>query len=157
MTLTVLKVPHRDEFSDTHGFLIEQSRARPLNQPSHAASLLFLPDIDQWTKWERQLADFLHPGAHLLLDGTFYSGAELPHRDLSEIPHPLVSLSMNALEQLPQLQASSADWQFEIGFIHLNHSNPLWNSASSQAVDLRSRGFFIAEEGQEFQLSSPRH
>jgi pyrroloquinoline quinone biosynthesis protein B len=143
LSLTALPVPHRDEYSDTYGFQLHHQNGR---------SLLFIPDIDQWHQWPRQLIDFLQPDATLLLDGTFYSGAELPHRDLSEIPHPLVSSTMDQLETLPQLSQATT-WPCQIGFIHLNHSNPLWNASSAESADLHQRGFFVAREGMRFALS----
>jgi len=143
LSLTALPVPHRDEYSDTYGFQLHHQNGR---------SLLFIPDIDQWHQWPRHLTEFLQPDATLLLDGTFYSGAELPHRDLSEIPHPLVSSTMNQLETLPQLSKTTT-WPFQIGFIHLNHSNPLWNANSAESADLHQRGFFVAREGMRFALS----
>jgi pyrroloquinoline quinone biosynthesis protein B len=139
LVLTPLAVPHRDEFSDTHGFLIEHLQSRREGQPG---SLLFLPDIDQWARWERRIEDFLVPGAHLLLDGTFWSGAELPNRDLSEIPHPLVSQSIELLRG--PLTESGAS----VRFFHLNHSNPLWNRAGPEARRLRAAGFHLAERGE---------
>lgn len=145
LTLTPIPVPHRDEYSNTFGFHLEHA---------DGGALLFIPDIDQWHKWDRDLAEFLQPGTTLLIDGTFYSGDELPHRDLSEIPHPLVSATMNQLEQLPALQ-SGREWPFEIGFIHINHSNPLWDPQSQAYRDLHQRGFFVANEGMRFLLSGP--
>jgi pyrroloquinoline quinone biosynthesis protein B len=139
LVLTPLAVPHRDEFSDTHGFLIEHLQSRREGQPGR---LLFLPDIDQWARWERRIEDFLVPGAHLLLDGTFWSGAELPNRDLSEIPHPLVSQSIELLRG--PLTESGAS----VRFFHLNHSNPLWNRAGPESRSLRAAGFHLAERGE---------
>jgi pyrroloquinoline quinone biosynthesis protein B len=139
LQLTPLAVPHRDEFSDTHGFFIEHLASRREGIPG---SLLFLPDIDQWDRWERRIEDFLEPGAHLLLDGTFWSGAELPHRDLSEIPHPLVSQSIELLRD--PLAASQAS----VRFFHLNHSNPLWTRDGPEARRLRAAGFQLAVRGE---------
>ena len=139
LVLTPLAVPHRDEFSDTHGFYVEHRAGRREGPPG---SLLFLPDIDQWDRWERRIEDFLVPGAHLLLDGTFWSGAELQHRDLSEIPHPLVSQSIE------RLRGPLAESGASVRFFHLNHSNPLWNLAGSEARTLRAAGFHLAERGQ---------
>jgi pyrroloquinoline quinone biosynthesis protein B len=139
LTLTPLAVPHRDEFSDTHGFLIQNQGSR---QAGHPGSLLFLPDIDQWARWERHIEDYLLPGAHLLLDGTFWSGAELPHRNLDEIPHPLVSQSIERLRG--PLAGSGAT----VRFFHLNHSNPLWNREGPEARTLRAAGFLLAERGE---------
>lgn len=139
LRLTPLAVPHRDEFSDTHGFLVEYQGD---GREGRAGSLLFLPDIDQWERWERRIEDFLQPGAHLLLDGTFWSGAELPNRDLSEIPHPLVSQSIELL------RGPLANSGASVRFFHLNHSNPLWNHSGPEARTLRKAGFRLAEQGE---------
>jgi pyrroloquinoline quinone biosynthesis protein B len=139
--LTPLPVPHRDEYSDTHAFLVE-------NQTG--GSVLFVPDIDSWSKWQRPLSDFFQAGAHLLLDATFYSADELPGRDLDEIPHPLVAQTMDLLDQLK----ISAKWLNSnekkspvVRFLHLNHSNPLWLVNSPESLKLADRGYFLAKSG----------
>jgi pyrroloquinoline quinone biosynthesis protein B len=50
-----------------------------------------------------------------LLDGTFFSAGELPGRDLHEIPHPLVT---DTVERLAGVAC-------DVRLVHLNHSNPL--------------------------------
>lgn len=139
LQITAFQVPHRDEFSDTHGFLVEHFDA---SASGRSGSLVFLPDIDQWEKWERQVEDMLHPNAHLLIDGTFWSGAELPHRDLSEIPHPLVSHSIERLG--PAVRATEA----QVRFFHLNHSNPLWDRSGTEYAQVRDAGFLLATPGE---------
>ncbi len=102
--VTPLRVPHRDEFSDTVGFLIEGPRA----------SALFIPDIDKWEKWDRSIRDLANRVDVALLDGTFASLDELPGRDIASVPHPLMS------ETRALLDGTRA----QLWFIHLNHSNP---------------------------------
>ena len=103
--LTPLPVPHRDEFSDTLAFLVRGPARR----------LFYCPDIDGWDRWERDLRHIV-AGVHVaLLDGTFFSAAELPARDLASIPHPL------ATDTARRLAGVSCDVQLT----HLNHSNPL--------------------------------
>ena len=46
--VTPLIVPHRDEFSETVGYKIE----------GPSKSILFIPDIDKWLLWNRNLIDF---------------------------------------------------------------------------------------------------
>jgi len=146
LTLTPIPVPHRDEYSNTFAFHL---------QHESGGALLFIPDIDQWHKWDPDLAQILQPNTTLLIDGTFYSADELPHRNLNEIPHPLVSHTMDQLEKLPTMKRQSQR-PFRIGFIHLNHSNPLWDRQSPQSLDLHRRGFFVAEEGMRFRLNEVR-
>ena len=87
LTVTAIPVPHRDEYSDTVGFRI----AGP------ARTLLYVPDIDKWEKWDRRLEDEVATVGVALLDGTFESESELPGRSLLEIPHPLVGETVSRL------------------------------------------------------------
>jgi len=104
LRITPILVPHRDEFTDTVGYLIEGPRAK----------VLFIPDIDKWQKWNRNLRDYANEVDILLLDGTFSSMTELPGRNISEVPHPLMT----------ETRALLANTKAQLWFIHLNHSNP---------------------------------
>lgn len=104
LRVTPLVVPHRDEFTDTVGYLIEGPRAK----------ILFIPDIDKWQKWNRSLHELANQVDVLLVDGTFSSVEELPGRDIAQIPHPLMT----------ETRALVAGTQAKLWFIHLNHSNP---------------------------------
>jgi pyrroloquinoline quinone biosynthesis protein B len=139
LVLTPFRVPHRDEFSDTHGFEV---RHHDPTAKTMGGSVVFLPDIDQWDKWDRSLESYFQPGAHLLIDGSFWSGAELPHRDLSEIPHPLVSHSVERFADSAAAQGAT------IRFIHLNHSNPLWNPDGPERAAVQAAGMRVAELGE---------
>lgn len=125
-------VPHRDEFSDTFGFSFTTS----------AVSLFYLPDIDHWDAWPH-LERVAKEHQVLLLDGTFYDDQELPGRDMSLIPHPRVPDSM------ARLQGAVEDG-VAVLFLHLNHTNPLWDWESSQMQTLQRRGFDVAVRGQRF-------
>ncbi|HEX9460834.1 MAG TPA: MBL fold metallo-hydrolase, partial [Thermoanaerobaculia bacterium] len=81
ITVTPLRVPHRDEYSETVAFVVRG--------PSHA--ILWLPDIDKWEKWPTPLESVLAQVDVAYLDGTFHDASELPGRDLREIPHPLMT------------------------------------------------------------------
>jgi pyrroloquinoline quinone biosynthesis protein B len=107
ITVTPLRVPHRDEYSETVGFIIRG--------PSR--SILWLPDIDKWEKWSTPLESVLARVDVAYIDGTFYDATELPGRDLREIPHPLMTETLARLANSP-LRA-------KVRFIHLNQSNPL--------------------------------
>lgn len=104
LRITPLLVPHRDEFTDTVGFLIEGPRAKAL----------FIPDIDKWEKWDRKLRELANQVDVLLLDGTFSLMDELPGRNIADVPHPLMTETRTLLE------GTTA----KLWFIHLNHSNP---------------------------------
>lgn len=107
ITVTPLRVPHRDEYSETVGFIVRG--------PSR--SILWLPDIDKWEKWSTPLESVLTRVDVAYIDGTFYDATELPGRDLREIPHPLMTETLARLANSP-LRA-------KVRFIHLNQSNPL--------------------------------
>lgn len=124
--VTPLRVPHRDEFSETVGFLIRG--------PSR--SVLWLPDIDKWEKWDTPLESILARVDIAYLDGTFSTADELPGRDLREIPHPLITETLARLANSPHLA--------KVRFIHLNQSNPLLREAR--------RGIAVAREGNRERL-----
>ncbi|MCU1348821.1 MAG: pyrroloquinoline quinone biosynthesis protein PqqB [Acidobacteria bacterium] len=126
ISVTPLRVPHRDEYSETVGFLIRG--------PSHA--VLWLPDIDRWETWATPLESVLARSDVAYLDGTFFSADELPGRSLNEIPHPLMTATMSRLAGSPLRE--------RVRFIHLNQSNPLLRQ--------RRAGYRVAVEGERSDL-----
>lgn len=124
-------VPHRDEFSETVGYKI--------SGPNKTA--LFIPDINKWSVWNQDLAELVQSVDYALLDATFYGDGELPGRDMSQIPHPFVSESMEELREL------SNDERNKVWFIHFNHTNPLLNLESKESKFVKSEGYNIAVEG----------
>ncbi len=126
ITVTPLRVPHRDEYSETVAFVVRG--------PSHA--ILWLPDIDKWEKWPTPLESVLAQVDVAWLDGTFYDASELPGRDLREIPHPLMTETLSRLAASPMLA--------KVRFIHLNQSNPLLRE--------RRPGVIAARDGERFGL-----
>ncbi|MGQ0615170.1 MAG: MBL fold metallo-hydrolase [Planctomycetaceae bacterium] len=122
LRVTPLLVPHRAEFTDTVGFLIEGPRRKAL----------FLPDIDTWELWDRSLAEIADQVDLLYVDGTFASLEELPHRDITKVRHPLMS------ETRRIVQGRRA----RLRFLHLNHTNPC----------LITGGDDVAREGEEEDL-----
>ena len=121
-------VPHRDEFSETVGFIIEGPHKK----------MLFIPDIDKWEKWKTAIVSLIKEVDHALIDGTFFSAAEVGNRNIAEIPHPLVQESMQLFDSLPAKEKE------KIMFIHFNHTNPLLNEHSEEAKLLKNKGFRIA-------------
>lgn len=126
--ITPFKVPHRDEYSETVGYLI--------CGPGKKA--LFIPDIDKWTKWDKQIIEEIKKVDYALIDATFFDGDEMKGRDISEIPHPLVIETMAAFENLPATEKN------KIYFIHFNHTNPLLNTNSRQSRELIKKGFHLS-------------
>jgi pyrroloquinoline quinone biosynthesis protein B len=123
-----LRVPHRDEHSDTVGYLVEGPKRR----------ILYVPDIDRWDQWAQDVNEQVAAVDAALLDGTFYSAEELPGRDMTKVPHPLVVDTMDRL----------ADLGPKVWFTHLNHTNPLLDDVSLA----ERRGFHVAREGNVFAL-----
>ncbi len=141
LTVTPWEVPHRNEFADTHAFRIEREGG---------LSVLYLPDIDRWEPWDRDLAQVARGTDLLFLDGTFFSDAELPGRDRSTIPHPDVTETMDLLEEVVAATGN------RVVFTHLNHTNPLWIPGSRANAELRRRGFTTAIRETVFPLAPPR-
>ncbi len=135
-SVRLLKVPHRDEFADTVAFIF----AGP------SRSLLFLPDIDQWTKWDRDVAEVVRGVDIALIDGSFYSGDELPGRAIEDIPHPLIPSTMDLLQDVED------DGAARIIFTHLNNSNPALDEGGPQQQEITRRGFEVAREGMRIDL-----
>jgi pyrroloquinoline quinone biosynthesis protein B len=136
LTVTPFRVPHRDEFSETVGFTIRGPEK----------SVLFIPDIDKWEKWEVSITEAIAEVDYAFLDATFYDAAEVSHRSLSEIPHPLVVESMILFEPL------SREERAKIHFIHLNHTNPMLDTASAPYKQVIKQGYQVAGQGDILKL-----
>ena len=129
-------VPHRDEFSETVGFKIIGPNK----------SVLFIPDIDKWQKWETNISEAISKVDYAFVDATFFDREEINNRDISEIPHPFIIESMELFKNLP-----SAEKQ-KIHFIHFNHTNPVLNSESEAFKTVVENGFNIAQINMIFSL-----
>ena len=134
LTIAPFKVPHRDEFSETVGFRII----------GPSKSLVFIPDIDKWSKWQISIIDIVENSDYSLLDGTFYDINELPGRDMSQIPHPFIIETMNLFE--------NSDKKNSIHFIHLNHTNPALNKNSNEYINILEKGFNVTKLGEKYHL-----
>ena len=129
-------VPHRDEYSETVGYRIIGKEK----------SLAFIPDIDKWEKWHGSIFQLVLNTDILLLDGTFYSQNEIPHRNMAEIPHPFIIESMETLSEL------NSENRSKVHFIHFNHSNPAIKDNSPAYHTIKSKRFNLAREGDRFNL-----
>jgi pyrroloquinoline quinone biosynthesis protein B len=138
LRVTPIRVPHRDEDSDTVAYLVR----------GPSGSVLWLPDIDRWENWDRSLADVLADRARVaFVDGTFYSADEIPGRSIQDIPHPLVPDTLRRL--------AGIDARDRVFFVHLNHTNRLlWNDADAVST-VTSAGARVAREGQIVELGRP--
>ena len=131
-----LLVPHRDEYSETVGYMIYG--------PSKKA--FFVPDINKWSIWETDIRDIIREVDYAFLDATFYDNTELPGRNIEDIPHPFIIESMELFQEL------SPDEKSKIYFIHFNHTNPVMQEGSEASKAVEAAGFHIAREGLRFRL-----
>ncbi len=134
ISIRPILVPHRDEFSETVGYLIR----------GKVKSVLFLPDIDKWERWDKKIEDLIRNVDYAFIDGTFYNGKEIPNRNMDEIPHPLV---VETVERLRYLKKKDKK---KIYFIHLNHTNPLLKENNKITKEIIERGYNIARTGMKF-------
>ena len=133
--ITPVQVPHRDEYSETAGYIIKGKNKKAL----------FIPDIDKWEKWDRDLSQLAKEFDFLLIDATFYDSKEI-NRDISEIPHPLVTETIDLLIGL------DLENRNKVYFIHMNHTNMMLDPDSELSKLVTSKGFNIARLGQKLYL-----
>lgn len=132
LRVTPVAVPHRDELSDTVAYVVR----------GPARSVLYVPDIDKWQRWDRTLADAVAAVDAALLDGTFLDAAEIPGRSQADIPHPLARETGSLLPLALRAR---------VRLIHLNHTNRLlWTAEPLSEPDLR--GLAVARDGEELPL-----
>jgi pyrroloquinoline quinone biosynthesis protein B len=136
LKVTPILVPHRDEYSETVGYKIEG--------PNKSA--LFIPDIDKWGKWNKNIIAEIKKVDYAFLDATFYSGKELNNRDISQIPHPFI---IESLEQFKELDMHERN---KIIFIHFNHTNPVIDLTSKEAQNVLNQGYKIGQINDSYEL-----
>ena len=135
IAVTPFAVPHRDEISETVGFRIEGPER----------TIVYLPDIDKWSRWDTPVEDLVRGSDLALVDGTFYGDGEVK-RDMAQIPHPFV---VESLSRLGELEPGDRD---KVRFIHLNHTNPLLDPASDASRAVVEAGMGVAREGERLPL-----
>ena len=141
------EVPHRDEFSETVAFTLLAADK----------SALFLPDLDSWEKQSEKYESFGYDGYHFpkmaqnsdyaFIDATFYDDHELSGRDMSQIPHPRVTTSMDLSDR-----ANDESLKEKVRFIHMNHTNPLRDKNSDAFKEMTVRGYKRAYRGDRYCL-----
>lgn len=136
LSVTPLLVPHRDEYSETVGFIV----SGPQRQ------VLYLPDIDKWEKWDRAIEKQVQSVDVAYLDGTFFGNGEIPGRDMSQIPHPFIE------ESLQRFGSQSAAVRRRVRFIHLNHTNPALQEDSAARRLIEQAGCHMAVQGERQSL-----
>ena len=128
-------VPHRDEFSETVGYKIIG--------PNKSA--LFIPDINKWGMWNKNIIDEVQQVDYAIIDATFFAEGEIP-RPMSQIPHPFIEETVALFEKESKLLKS------KIIFIHFNHSNPALNLQNTRRMQLEAEGYRFAYQGMELGL-----
>ncbi len=141
-SVTPIVVPHRQEYSEVVGFRIEG--------PGKKA--LFIPDIDRWEDWDKasgvagKIEAELKGVDRAYLDGTFWNDGELPGRDMSKIPHPMIRTSLDRFKGLARGERE------KVRFIHLNWSNPARFAGTEARKAIEAEGMGVAQENERWCL-----
>ena len=135
LKVTPLLVPHRDEYSETVGYKIEGKNK----------SALFIPDIDKWQKWSRNIIEEVKKVDYAFVDASFFRDGELK-RDMSKIPHPFTTETTTLFED------ETLETKNKIHFIHFNHTNPTIKDRHHLKDSIQNLGFRFAKEGDNFEL-----
>ena len=135
LSITPLIVPHRDEFSETVGYLIAGQSKRAL----------YIPDIDKWDLWETDINTLLTQVDYAFLDATFFEDGEIS-RPMSDVPHPFVE------ESIMRFKSLAVEEKSKIYFIHLNHTNPARDANFEDRRAIEEKGYHFATFGMRFSL-----
>lgn len=135
LKVTPFLVPHRDEFSETVGYQIQGKKK----------TALFIPDINKWNLWKKNIVTEVQKVDYAFLDATFLKDGEI-NRPMSEVPHPFIEETIALFENQPK------EIKNKVIFIHFNHTNPALQPNSQERKELEKLGFRFATEGQNFDL-----
>ncbi|TJY37293.1 MBL fold metallo-hydrolase [Pontimicrobium aquaticum] len=135
LKVTPFLVPHRDEYSETVGYIIEGQHKKAL----------FIPDIDKWEKWERNIIEEVKKVDYAFVDASFFRDGELD-RDMSKIPHPFTTQTTTLFEN------EDLETKNKIHFIHFNHSNPTIKDSHRLKDSIMNLGFKFAKRGDIYDL-----
>jgi len=144
IAVSPFQVPHRDEYSETVGYSVRIKDSASIERLSN--SLLFIPDIDKWEKWfpdstSSHLERLFSKYKYVLIDGTFQHIDELGIGRMKDVPHPTINESMELMRSFNQ------PLKLRIGFIHLNHTNPMLKMSRSYNNKTFVDGFMFPKEG----------
>lgn len=135
LKVTPFIVPHRDELSETVGYKIE----------GNTKTALFIPDIDKWHKWSKNIIDEVNKVDYAFLDATFLNQYEVK-RAMSEVPHPFIEETIQLFKNEPSTTKN------KVIFIHFNHTNPTLQEHSKERKKIEKLGFRFASEGANYEL-----
>jgi len=138
LSVTAFRVPHRDEFADTVGYLFAGPQRR----------VFYVPDTDGWEHWETPLEEWLERQEVdvAIVDGTFFSMDELPGRDVAAIGHPHV------IDTIERLREKVSAGSLRVFFTHFNHSNPVLDADGERRRQIEAAGFAVLDDGLELPL-----
>jgi len=135
LKVTPFLVPHRDEFSETVGYKIAGTQK----------TALFIPDIDKWHKWDRNIIDEVKKVDYAFVDATFLNQNEVK-RAMTEVPHPFIQ------ETIDLFKNESLSTKNKVIFIHFNHTNPTLLEDSKERKEIEKLGFRFATEGDSYEI-----
>ena len=135
LSVVPFEVPHRDEFSETVGYKIIG--------PNKSA--LFIPDINKWELWNRDIVNEVMSVDYAFLDATFFQDGEI-NRPMSEIPHPFIT------ETLKLFENESRELKNKIYFIHFNHTNISLETNNSVIDSIANLGYNFSHFGDQLSL-----
>ena len=128
-------VPHRDEFSETVGYKIIG--------PNKSA--LFIPDINKWSLWDKDIVAEVKDVDYAFLDATFFEDGEV-NRPMDEIPHPFIVETINLFKN------ESIQVKNKIHFIHFNHTNISLQYKNPVIDSIGKLGYNFARFGDQLSL-----
>ena len=128
-------VPHRDEFSETVGYKIIG--------PNKSA--LFVPDINKWNLWDKDIVEEVKDVDYAFLDATFFKNGEV-NRSMEEIPHPFVVETLNLFKN------ESDELKNKIYFIHFNHTNISLQDKNPVIDSISKLGYNFTRFGDQLSL-----
>lgn len=134
LTLTPHLVPHRNEWG-TGTFAFELRGAN--------GSLLYLPDIDSWAEWA-EAEGVLSQVDVAVVDGSFYSRAELGTGRHTAVPHATIPETIRFWHNhnLPS----------QLVLTHFNHTNPVLDPMSEAHTAVVKSGATIGQPGLRWSL-----
>lgn len=135
LKVTPILVPHRDEYSETVGYKIE----------GKSKTALFIPDINKWHVWKKDIIEEVKKVDYAFLDASFFKDGEIS-RPMDQIPHPFTTETTTLFEN------ETNDTKAKIFFIHFNHTNPALLKSHPLKDSIQNLGFNFAKQGDIFAL-----
>jgi len=135
LKVTPFLVPHRDEYSETVGYKIEGKQKKAL----------FIPDINKWQLWEKDIVEEVKNVDYAFIDATLFKDGEIP-RPMKDIPHPFI------VETIKLFENESVQKKSKVYFIHLNHTNPALKDGHPLKDSIQNLGYNFAKQGARYPL-----